>query len=464
MPTILIVDDEPNYLIVLEDLLKDEGFEVFTANSGENALEICKEIDLDLILTDMQMPGMGGMELLAKIKRQTPQLPVIIMTAFGEVDKAVAAMQAGAFNFLTKPFKNDELLANINKALEHHSILRENIRLRSEAKQRCIFSGMVGKNRLMQGIYSLIEKVAPTPTSVLITGESGTGKELIARAIHCNSNREDGPFISVNCAALPDSLLESELFGHEKGAFTGAISLRKGRFERADSGTLFLDEIGEIPLALQGKLLRVIQEKTFERVGGSTELSVDVRIITATNKDLKEEVEQGNFREDLYYRLNVLHIHVPPLRERMDDIPLLAHHFVEKFRLQLEKPNLSISEESISFLSSLPWEGNIRELENTIERASILCNNYTIQPEDVQPDTINPQQPEIDANFNIDEIFKPDIRLPDILNALEKKLIVRAMEHSEYIQTKAAQSLGITKSLLQYKMKKFGIKKKAPTH
>ncbi len=464
MHTILIVDDEPNYLIVLEELLEDEGFQVFTANNGEDALQVCKESDLDLVLTDMQMPGMGGMELLEQIKRQSPELPVIMMTAFGEVDKAVAAMQAGSFNFLTKPFKNDELLANINKAIEHHSVLRENIRLRSEVKQRCDFAGMVGKNRAMQEIYSLIEKVSPTPTSVLITGESGTGKELIARAIHCNSNREDGPFISVNCAALPDSLLESELFGHEKGAFTGAVSLRKGRFERADGGTLFLDEIGEMPLALQAKLLRIIQEKTFERVGGSTELSVDVRIIAATNKELKEEVEQGNFREDLYYRLNVLNIHVPPLRERMDDIPLLALHFVDKFAKQLNKPGLIISEESISFLSSLPWEGNIRELENTIERASILCNNNKIAPEDVQPDTISPNQPELDAHFNIDEIFKPDIRLPDILNALEKKMIVRAMEQSNYIQTKAANSLGITKSLLQYKMKKFGIKKKAPTH
>ncbi len=464
MHTILIVDDEPNYLIVLEELLEEEGFEVFTANNGEDALQICSKTDLDLVLTDMQMPGMSGMDLLVKIKEKTPQLPVIMMTAFGEVDKAVAAMRAGSFNFLTKPFKNDELLANINKAIEHHSVLRENIRLRSEAKQRCDFAGMVGKNRIMQDIYSLIEKVAPTPTSVLITGESGTGKELIARAIHCNSNREDGPFISVNCAALPDSLLESELFGHEKGAFTGAVCLRKGRFERADGGTLFLDEIGEIPLALQAKLLRIIQEKTFERVGGSSELAVDVRIITATNKDLKEEVDQGKFREDLYYRLNVLNIHVPPLRERMDDIPLLTHHFVEKFAQQLNKPSLSISEESISFLSSLPWEGNIRELENTIERASILCNNNTIRPEDVQPDTITPNQPELDAHFNIDEIFKPDIRLPDILNALEKKMIVRAMEHSDYIQTKAAQSLGITKSLLQYKMKKFGIKKKAPSN
>lgn len=460
METILVVDDEPNYLIILEELLEDEGFEVLTAKNGNEALEIAEKSDINLIVTDMQMPGMNGVELLSETKKRWPAIPVIMVTAFGEVDKAVSAMQAGAFNFLSKPFKNDELIANINKAIEHHTIVRENIRLRSEAKERCNFAGMVGKNHKMQQVYTLIEKVAPTRTSVLITGESGTGKELIAKAIHYNSDREGAPFISVNCAALPDNLLESELFGHEKGAFTGAISLRKGRFERADSGTLFLDEIGEMPVTLQAKLLRIIQEKTFERVGGSAELSVDVRILTATNKDLKEEVAQGKFREDLYYRLNVLNIHIPPLRERMDDIPLLTNHFIDKFKAQMDKPLLKISQEAVGFLSSLPWDGNIRELENTIERASILCNKDTIEPEDVQPDTLSSNHPEIDSNFNIDDLFRSDIRLPDILDAIEKKLLLRAMDQAGYIQTKAAKSLGITKSLLQYKMKKFSIKKK----
>ncbi len=461
MQTILVVDDEPNYLIILEELLEDEGFEVLTASNGNKALEIAEKADINLIVTDMQMPEMNGVELLNETKKRWPDIPVIMVTAFGEVDKAVSAMQAGAFNFLAKPFKNDELIATINKAIEHYTVVRENTRLRSEAKERCCFGGMVGKNRKMQQVYTLIEKVAPTRTSVLITGESGTGKELIAKAIHYNSDRDAAPFISVNCAALPDNLLESELFGHEQGAFTGAISLRKGRFERADTGTLFLDEIGEMPLILQAKLLRIIQEQTFERVGGSTELTVDVRIITATNKDLKEEVAKKKFREDLYYRLNVLNIHIPPLRERMDDIPLLAAHFVEIFSKQMDKADLSISPKALSFLSSLPWDGNIRELENTIERASILCNNSTIKPEDVQPDTLNPNQPEIGSNFNIDDLFRPDIRLPDILNAIEKKLLLRAMDQAGYVQTKAAKSLGITKSLLQYKMKKFSIKKKA---
>ncbi len=460
METILVVDDEPNYRIILEELLEDEGFEVLTASDGVKALEIAHETDIDLIVTDMQMPGMNGVELLAEAKKRWPDIPIIMVTAFGEIDKAVSAMQAGAFNFLSKPFKNDELIANIKKAIEHHSILRDNTRLRKEAKERCNFSGMIGKNRKMQQVYSLIEKVAPTRTSVLITGESGTGKELIAKAIHYNSDREKAPFITVNCAALPDTLLESELFGHEKGAFTGAIFLRKGRFERADTGTLFLDEIGEMAIGLQAKLLRIIQEQTFERVGGSTELKVDVRILAATNKDLKEEVKNGTFREDLYYRLNVLNIHVPPLRERMDDIPLLARYFVENFSREMEKPTLTISQEALGFLTSLPWDGNIRELENTIERASILCNQNIIEPEDVQPDTLSANHPDIGAEINIDDLFRPDIRLPDILDAIEKKLLLRAMEQADYVQTRAAKSLGITKSLLQYKMKKFSIKKK----
>ncbi len=386
MNTILVVDDEPNYLIILAEILRDEGFEVFTAENGEKALEIVRTTDLDLVLTDMQMPVMGGMELLRQVKSINNNLPVIMLTAYGEVEKAVAAMRDGAFNYLTKPFKNDELIANIKKAVEHYSLLRENIRLRHEVKKRSSFAEMIGKNKQMQMLFSMIEKVAPTPASVLITGESGTGKELVARAIHNYSPRDKEPFISVNCAALPDSLLESELFGHEKGAFTGAIALRKGRFEMADRGTLFLDEIGEMALPLQAKLLRILQEKTFQRVGGTHEQKVDVRIVAATNKDLKEEVEAGRFREDLYYRLNVLHLHLPPLRERPDDIPLLVEHFVGKFARQLNKPDLKVSPAALRFLTTLSWEGNVRELENTIERASILCINSTINPEDVQPE------------------------------------------------------------------------------
>jgi len=460
MHTILVVDDEPNYLIILAEILRDEGFEVFTAENGEKALDIVRTADLDLVLTDMQMPVMGGMELLRQVKTINHHLPVIMLTAYGEVDKAVAAMRDGAFNYLTKPFKNDELIANITKAVEHYSLLRENIRLRNVVKKRYSFAEMIGKNKQMQLLFTMIEKVAPTAASVLITGESGTGKELVARAIHNYSPRDKDPFISINCAALPESLLESELFGHEKGAFTGAIALRKGRFELADRGTLFLDEIGEMALSLQAKLLRIIQEKTFQRVGGAQEQKVDVRIVAATNKDLKEEVEAGRFREDLYYRLNVLHLHLPPLRERIDDIPLLTEHFVSKFARQLNKSELKISPAALRFLTTLPWEGNIRELENTIERASILCVNNTIEPEDVQPEGGgNKIAAPVSQSFNPDDIVPPGTALPDMLDAIEEKALRNALIKADFVQTKAAESLGITKSLLQYKMKKFRIKK-----
>lgn len=461
MHTILVVDDEPNYLIVLAELLRDEGFEIFTADNGQKALEIARTTDLDLILTDMQMPILSGMELLHEVKSINENLPVIMITAYGEVEKAVKAMQAGAFNYLTKPFKNDELIANIKKAIDHYSVLRENVRLRDEVRERYGFGRMIGKNKQMQQLYTVIEKIAPTGASVLITGESGTGKELVARALHDNSPKKNNPFISVNCAALPESLLESELFGHEKGSFTGAISQRKGRFELADGGTLFLDEIGEMALGLQAKLLRILQEKTFQRVGGSNEISVDVRIVAATNKDLKEEVEKGQFREDLYYRLNVLHLHLPPLRERRDDVPLLVDHFVKKFAKRLNKPKLAVSPNALRFLSMQAWEGNIRELENTIERASILCSGNTILQEDVLPDTNGIIPPSsVASNFNPDDFVPPGTRLPELLDAIEEQALINALEKSDNVQTEAAKILGITKSLLQYKMKKFNIKKK----
>lgn len=461
MNTILIVDDEPNYLVVLSELLKDEGFEVMTAQSGEKGVKVVGETDLDLVITDMRMPGMDGLELLKAVKRFNGNLPVIMITAFGEVEKAVVAMKAGAYNYLVKPFNNEELLLNIRKAIEHYSLLRENLRLRDEARIRYGFASIVGKNARMQEIYQLIEKVAPTPASVLITGESGTGKELVARAIHINSRREKASFISVNCAALPETLLESELFGHERGAFTGAVSLRKGRFELADSGTLFLDEIGDIPLPLQAKLLRVLQERSFERVGGTRLINVDVRIITATNRELKGEVDEGRFREDLYYRLNVLHIHLPPLRERTDDIPMLTDHFINKFAKMLNKPNLRISGEALRFLVGLPWEGNVRELENTIERAAILCNDETIQTEDVHPGISDSNEAAIwSPNEDFEKIIPANLPLPEVLNAVEEKMVKRALKDANYVQTRAAESLGITKSLLQYKMKKYHLQKK----
>jgi len=461
MYSILVVDDEPNYLIVLSELLRDEGFEVFTAPSGKDGMTQVHEADLDLVITDMQMPGMDGLQFLDAIKETNSTLPVIMITAFAEVDKAVAAMQAGAYNYLAKPFSNDELLINVNKAIHHYSLVKENTRLRKEMFDRTGYSGMVGKSKQMQQVYELIEKVAPTPSSVLITGESGTGKELVAKATHFNSPRADKPFITVNCAALAENLLESELFGHEKGAFTGAVAMRKGRFELADGGSLFLDEIGDIPLALQAKLLRAIQEKSFERVGGTATLRVDVRIVSATNKDLKEEVNKGTFREDLYYRLNVIHMKLPALRERQDDIPLLVNYFVDSMAIRLEKPGLEIEKDAMRLLVSLPWEGNVRELENTIERATILCDDNTIRSEDVQPESLgSDKQKAFGRELNLDQMIPAGAGLNDVLYAIEDRMLNQALDDTSFIQARAAEKLGITKSLLQYKMKKYGIKKR----
>jgi two-component system NtrC family response regulator len=460
MHTILIVDDEPNYQIVLSEILKDEGYEVFTANSGLAGLPIVYSTDLDLVLSDMKMPGMDGIAFLEKIKEYNKELPVILITAYAEVEKAVEAMRLGAFTYLAKPFSNQQLLASVRKAIEHYGLIREIRRLRDEATPRSGFGGMIGKSPAMRAVYQLIEKVAPTPSSVLITGESGTGKELVARAIHNHSPRKDAPFISVNCAALSEHLLESELFGHERGAFTDAVTMRKGRFELADTGTLFLDEVGEMPPQLQAKLLRVLQDKSFERVGGNTTLHVDVRILAATNKDLKDEVDKGHFREDLYYRLNVIHIHLAPLRERVDDIPALVSHFLEKNSRSLGRP-LDISPEALRLLISLPWEGNVRELENTIERAAILCNSDRIEPEDVQPDSsqlVNAH--EWSTGLELNQFIPDNLSLAEVLNGIEERLVRKALDDTGHVQARAAEQLGITKSLLQYKMKKYKLQRR----
>jgi two-component system NtrC family response regulator len=312
METILIVDDEKNYLLVLQALLADAGYEVITCDNASEALEVITSHDLDLVITDMRMPGVDGMEFLVQLRGLQPEIPVIMMTAYATVEKAVEAMKRGAFDYITKPFKNEELILTIRKALEMHRLKQQNRLLSQELQERFKFGNIVGKSKVMRQVYEIIEKVAQTRASVLITGESGTGKELIARAIHFNSPRSDKPFVSVNCSALPETLLESELFGHERGAFTGAVTRRKGRFELAHNGTLFLDEVGDMSPALQVKLLRVLQEMRFERVGGTATLQVDARLVAASNRDLKREVEFGRFREDLYYRLKVVHINIPP--------------------------------------------------------------------------------------------------------------------------------------------------------
>ncbi len=384
MENILIIDDEKNYLLILDDLLSDEGYRVLTADTAEEGLHIFQDNELDVVITDMKMPGMDGMSLLERVHIADPDLPVIMLTAFGSVEKAVEAMRKGAYDYIEKPFKNEELKLTIRKAIDHYRLVRQNRLMSRVLQERYRFSNIIGKSAPMQKVYELIEKVAPTRATVLITGESGTGKELIARAIHYNSTRKDKSFISVNCGALPETLLESELFGHEKGAFSGAVSQRKGRFEMAHEGTLFLDEISEMSPPLQVKLLRVLQEMEFERVGSSQTIRVDVRVVAASNRNLKEEVAANRFRADLFFRLNVLHIGLPPLRKRTDDIPLLVNHFLDKYGMEKEPgKRLTFEPEAFRRLLEYPWPGNVRELENAVERAVILATGDRITLQDL---------------------------------------------------------------------------------
>jgi len=383
METILIVDDEKNYLVILEDLLTDAGYQVITADQAPKAIEVFRSHDLDLLITDIKMPGMDGMALLEQVHAANPELPIVMMTAFGSEEKALECMEKGAYDYIFKPFQNEQLKLTIRKAINHYRLVRRNRELSEELKDRYQFDNIIGKSAAMRRIFQLIEKVAPSKATVLITGESGTGKELIARSIHYNSNRRIQSFISVNCGALPETLLESELFGHEKGSFSGAVSQRKGRFELADEGTLFLDEVSEMSAHLQVKLLRVLQEMEFERVGGASTLKVDVRMVAASNRDLKEEVAVGRFRADLFYRLNVVHIHLPPLRERTDDIPLLVNHFLAKYGGGDRGEHLRIGPEALRVLLEYAWPGNVRELENVIERTVILCPSDQISENDL---------------------------------------------------------------------------------
>ena len=452
MDTILVVDDEINYLTVMETLLGDAGYEVLTAPSAIEAVKIAGAADLDLVLTDMKMPKMSGIELLEKLQQDNPDLPVIIMTVFGTVEKAVSAMKKGAFDYILKPFKNEEILVTIAKALEHHRLILANRRLTQELDKKYGFPNIVGESRVMEEILALVQRVAGSRATVLITGESGTGKELIARAIHQCSNRAAKSFISVNCAALTETLLESELFGHERGAFTHAVAMRKGRFELADGGTLFMDEVAEMSQGLQVKLLRVLQEMEFERVGGVRTIKVDVRVVAASNRDLKEEVEAGRFREDLFYRLNVVHLHLPPLRQRQEDIPLLAGHFIRKYVQENLRDKTRITPEALKVLIHYAWPGNVRELENVMERAVILCSNNVISPQDL-PAELAPAPAE--SRLDIDRFIPLNTPLPEALDGIEEQMIRRALEKSGQVQVRAAELLGITKSLLQYKLKKY---------
>ncbi len=457
METILIVDDEKNYPLILSAVLQDVGYETLTANSGMEALEILNHAnaDVDLVLTDMKMPVMDGIELLEKIKAINPHLPVMMMTAYGTVEKAVEAMQKGAYNYILKPFDNEGLIIFVKKAIDMHQVVKDNLRLRDVVETRYNFGNIVGKSKRMQEVFELIKKMAPSSATVLIEGESGTGKELVAKSIHFNSPRKDKPFIAVNCSALSENLLESELFGHEKGAFTGAVAMKKGRFELADGGTLFLDEIGELSQNLQVKLLRVLQERAFERVGGIRPLPVNIRIIAATNKNLKHETEQGRFREDLYYRLNVLYLVLPPLRERVEDIRLLVDHMIEKYASE-RRPGQQVTgvdPEVDRLLYGYNWPGNVRELENAIERAMVLCPGNIIGICDLPREF----KKSIGHSLHMEGI-SDNAKLYETLDMVEKSMIERALAISGNVQSRAAELLGIGKSGLNQKIKKYGIK------
>jgi len=452
METILIVDDEKNYLVVLEALLTSEGYEVITVDKSIDALEHISNPDLDLVVTDMKMPGITGMELLEEIKKINFDLPVIVMTAYGTIEMAVDAMKKNAYDYITKPFSNEELKLTVKKALEKYRLVKEN-RLLSEAlSDKYRFGNIIGKSKSMMEIYDLISKVSRSKASVMITGPSGTGKELIANAIHYNSPRKDRPFISINCGALTETLLESELFGHEKGSFTGAIAMKKGRFELADGGTLFLDEVGEMPPPLQVKLLRVLQEMEFERVGGTKTIKVDVRILSASNRDIRDDVAKGFFREDLFYRLNVIHMEVPSLKERGEDIRLLVDHFIDKYR-DSENKKIELSTEAWKALYNYNWPGNIRELENIIERAVVLNSTGVIGIEDL-PEHLFERKEELD----VERFIPMAAPLQETLEHIEKKLILRALKKCNNVQSHAAEMIGISKNLFQHKMRKYNIK------
>ncbi|MCG6911121.1 MAG: sigma-54 dependent transcriptional regulator [Deltaproteobacteria bacterium] len=455
METILIVDDEKNYPPILAAVMEEEGYESLMANSGEEALNILKHSDVDLVLTDMKMPAMDGIALLENVKKKDPELPVIMMTAYGTVEKAVEAMQKGAYSYIMKPFDNESLIVYVNKAISMYRVIKENRRLRQTVESQYSFGNIIGKSKKMQAVFDTIRKIAPASATVLIEGESGTGKDLVAKSIHFNGPRRDYPFVAVNCTALAESLLESELFGHERGAFTGAVSSKKGRFELADGGTLFLDEIGELSPSLQVKLLRVLQDKVFERVGGIRQVSVNFRLIAATNKRLKEEVDKGRFREDLFYRLNVVHVNLPPLRERQEDLHLLVDHFIGKYAAERElaPPVRGIEREVEWMFFNYHWPGNVRELENVIERAMILCPNEILKIQDLPRDFRN----SISDSQRLDNIPE-DAQLFDTLYDIEKMMILRALKLTNNVQSDAAHLLGISKGGLSKKLKKHGIR------
>lgn len=456
---ILVVDDELSVREFFEILLTKEGYEIVTALDGQDALRLMRDQAFDLIVTDLQLKNGDGMSILKESKRVANEVPVIMITAFATTDSAVEAMKAGAFDYLSKPFKIEEIKVVIAKALETRSLAAENKQLKSELREKYDFSNLLGESEPMRHVYDLIRKTAPTRTNVLIWGESGTGKELVARAIHFNSLRKEKAFLTVNCGAIPESLIESELFGHVKGAFTGANSNKQGMFEAAHKGTIFLDEIGELPLPMQVKLLRVIQERNFNRVGSTENVEVDVRLIAATNRNLEEEVKAGRFREDLYYRLNVIQIHLPPLRLRKKDIPLLAEHFLKKYAKETGKDIRRISAKAMELLMTYDYYGNVRELENIIERSVALEAGQEIQPESLPGNVIHPEQNREkfsmkDADLHFDQ---GGIALDQLVDGFEKDLLLKALDKTHGSRSRAAKLLGISCRSMRYRLKKHSI-------
>jgi two-component system response regulator PilR (NtrC family) len=450
---VLVVDDERGMRDFLEIFFRREGMEVSTAASVAEARALLDADEFDLVMTDVQMPGGNGLELLRSVKESSPETIVIMVTAFATAETAIEAMKQGAYDYLTKPFKLDEVRLVVNKALEKKLLTVENKRLRSELRTQARQRVLIGTSSAMQRVYDLMAQVAATRTSVLVCGESGTGKELVARGIHDLSERREKPFVAVNCGAIPENLLESELFGHVKGSFTGAVNNKPGLFEVAHGGTLFLDEIGDLPQTLQVKLLRALQEKQVRRVGGNADTAVDVRIVTATNRDLHADAQAGRFREDLYYRLNVIQITLPPLRERMEDVPLLAQHFLEKFAREQARPQCRLSDGALARILSHDFPGNVRELENTIERAVALCRGELIEPELLPAALLAPRA----QGTGAPQLPPGGGSLDDLMNAFERDLLLAALAKSGGVKKRAAQLLGITFRSFRYRLEKLGL-------
>jgi len=453
---ILLIDDSPDILTHLFEYLKNEGYEVEASADGEKAVSMIENKFYDIILTDLMMPNVDGMEVLKYVAQHSRESICIILTGYGTIKNAVEAVKLGAFDYLTKPVKLDEIGVTLRRALEFRDLKRENINLRNQLKKKYKFKNIIGDSDKMHHVFETIEKIADTDSNVLVLGESGTGKELIAKAIHYNSYRRDGPYVPVNCAAIPSELLESELFGHEKGAFTNAIRMRMGRFELANGGTVFLDEIGDMSPNLQSKLLRVLQERQFERIGGIKTIKVDIRIIAATHRDLKVAVEQGKFRQDLYYRLNVIPIQIPPLRERKSDIPLLVHHFLQYFNKLKKRKIQGIDKEALDRLLEYHWPGNVRELENIIERIVILTNNDTISVQDLPEKIQTSSEEETSPPFEIPE---EGISFERAIIEFEKKLLLQALNKTGWIKNKAAQLLNLNRTTLIEKIKRQNLQK-----